>query len=103
MVLPWAGTGRIPISWEAGRRSYEVPQRDHTLEVEVFDSPEGRLWQGTWRHPHASDADLHLISDVEVGVTRDAVTLSLVIRAVWAKAKVAPPRFEMRLSEGDRR
>lgn len=49
----WFCRGRAPnefrTSWQPGRRSYEVPQRDHTLEVEVFDSAEGRLWQGTWR------------------------------------------------------
>lgn len=96
----WFCRGRAPnefrTSWVPGRRSYELPQPEHTLEVEVFESAEGRLWQGTWRHPHASDTDLHLISDVEVGVIGDAVTLSLVIRAVWARSRVAPPRFEMR-------
>jgi hypothetical protein len=97
----WFCRGQAPAevrtSWEVGRRSYPLPVEGHTLEVEVFESDEGRLWQGTWRHPHAQDSDLHLISDAEVGVTKaGTVTLSLVIRVVWARPKVAPPRFDMR-------
>ncbi len=97
----WFARGAAPeevrSSWEPGRRSYSLPTAGHTLDIEAFESEEGRLWQGTWRHPHSDDGDLHLVSDVEVGVTPDdAVTLSIVIRVVWARAKVAPPRFEMR-------
>ena len=96
----WFCRGQAPeevcTSWEPGRRSYPMPEDGHTLEVEVLESDEGRLWHGSWRHPHADDPDLHLVSDVEVGVVGDAVTLSLVIRAGWARAKVAPPRFDMR-------
>jgi hypothetical protein len=98
----WFCRGQAPdevcTSWEPGRRSYPLPEDGHALEVEVLESEEGRLWHGAWRHPHADDPDLHLVSDVEVGVVGDAVSLSLVIRAVWARAKVAPPRFDMRAS-----
>lgn len=96
----WFARGRAPADvradWTVGRRSHALPDDGHSLEVEVFESEAGRLWQGTWRHPHSDDADLHLVSDVEIGVIGNDVTLSLVIRAVWARAKVAPPRFDMR-------
>jgi hypothetical protein len=89
----WFCRGQAPdevrTSWEPGRRSYPLPEDSHTLEVEVLESEEGRLWHGAWRHPHADDPDLHLVSDVELGVVGNAVSLSLVIRAVWARAKGA--------------
>lgn len=96
----WFCRGQAPgecASWEVGRRSYPLPDDEHTLEIDALASEEGRLWQGTWRHPYADDPDLHLISDVEIGVTADQeVTFSLVIRVVWARSKVAPPRFDLR-------
>jgi hypothetical protein len=96
----WFARGQAPVEiytdWTQGRRSYRLPDDGHMLEVEVFESGAGRLWQGTWRHPHSSDHNLHMVSDVEIGIIGEAVTMSLVIRAVWARAKVAPPRFDMR-------
>lgn len=95
----WFARGKAPAEirgdWTPGRRQYPLPEEGHTLEVEVFASDEGRLWQGTWRHPHRDDRDLHVVSDVEVGDDAGRVTLSLVIRVMWARAKVAPPKYNM--------
>lgn len=96
----WIARGRAPeelrTSWEPGRRSYELPEHGHSLEVEVVTSDLGRLWHGAWRHPHADDLRLYVLADVEIGVIEDTVTLYLVLRVGWAQAMVAPPRFEMR-------
>jgi hypothetical protein len=100
VAADWFARGRAPAEvrtdWTSGRRAYELGATNNTLAIEVFASQAGRLWEGTWRHPHAEDPDLHLVSDVSVCEADDHVTFSLVIRAVWAKAKVSPPRFSMR-------
>lgn len=96
----WFARGAAPpevrTSWTPGRRTYQLPGAGHALEIEVLSSEAGLLWHGAWRHPHADDPDLHLVSDVEVASTDDHVSLSLVIRAMWARDKIAPPRFDMR-------
>jgi hypothetical protein len=96
----WFSRGRAPeevrTSWEVGRRSYPLPDENHTLDVEVFASDEGTLWHGKWRHPHATDPDLEVISDIELGVIGETITAYLVIRVGWMEARIAQPQFEMR-------
>ena len=75
-TAPEAGSAAAGRRWRFGLPGARapgiraLPAEGHTLEVEVFRSAEGRLWQGTWRHPH--DDDLHFISDVDVGVTKNS-------------------------------
>jgi hypothetical protein len=96
----WFCRGQAPeevrTSWEQGRRSYALPEPNHSLEIEVLPSDMGVLWHGAWRHPYAGDSDLYVLSDVEIGVVDSSVTMYLVLRVGWARAKVAPPRFAMR-------
>lgn len=96
----WFSRGRAPeevrTSWEVGRRSYPLSDENHSLDIEVFKSDEGTLWHGKWRHPHATDPDLEVISDVEVGVIGETITAYLVIRVGWIEARIAQPHFEMR-------
>lgn len=50
----WFARGSTPEEvrhdWTPGRRNYPLPDDGHALGVEVFESGEGRLWRGTWRH-----------------------------------------------------
>lgn len=96
----WFCRGQAPeevrTSWEPGRRSFALPEPRHSLEIEVLPSDLGVLWHGAWRHPYADDQDLYVLSDVEIGVVGSSVTMYLVLRVGWARAKVAPPRFDMR-------
>lgn len=96
----WPCRGRAPrevcTSWEPGRRTYELPVTGHTLDVEVREAPDGRLWEASWRHPHVDDPDLHMVNDVTVAELDGHVSASLVIRTVWARPRLAMPRFSMR-------
>jgi hypothetical protein len=90
------------VSWEPGRRSFEVETDffgapvKHDLTVEVSQTDDGRLWETSWRHPHADDENLLMVNDVTVAELGGEVTASLVIRTVWARPQVSMPRFSMR-------
>src|SRR5450755_3851223 len=88
----WICRGGAPedvrTSWEPGRRSYPLPAEGHTLDVEVLASEEGTLWHAAWRHPHADNPDLHVLSDVEIGQAQRTLTFYMVIRAASASSRI---------------
>lgn len=68
----------------------------HHLTVEGVHSPEGRLWDVLWKHPHSDDEDLMMVNNVTVAEVNGAVTASLVIGTSWVRPQVSMPRYSMR-------
>jgi hypothetical protein len=90
------------VSWKPGRRTFDIETEffgapvKNNITVEVSQTDRGRLWETTWRHPHADDEDLLMVNEVTVAELDDAVSASLVIRTEWARPQVSMPRFSMR-------
>jgi len=77
-----------------GQRTYELPQERGSLDVEVLEVENSRMWTGTWRHPHADDPSLALISEATLAEIDGLVSFGLAIQVERTGDELSPVRFQ---------
>lgn len=95
VVGAWFDRGRAPQEVRSdltdGIRAY--PLERGTLDVQVLSMNGDRFWRGTWRHSHADDPTLDVVSEVSVGDIGGVVTTLIMIGLLRTRPQLKPLHY----------
>ncbi|WP_027004830.1 hypothetical protein [Conexibacter woesei] len=84
-----ADCGRV---WTPGTDAYELADGKSTVEINVLEAAEGRLWQFELRHPHAEDPATEVVARVTVGDVAERVSASVLLHTELRRHQITDER-----------